>query len=251
MRVTARTLAALAAAVAIMFGLAPAAGSEGVTTAPHYRTFRAQLPTGAQPVVRWDPCLPITYQVNLAALADTRKAAALADTRKAVDIVAAATGLTFTYAGQTTRVPQPDNASDQPVDLVIAFTDQQHTRYELGDGVVGVGGAVKRRLMRPTLAGFKYRMAATHGFVVLDTEALASLTKPGFGPGRRRGNVLLHELGHVIGLDHYNEAPSMMNSVLNERTPNGFTSGDLAGLRRLGAASGCVVPKHARWASTR
>jgi hypothetical protein len=62
------------------------------------------------------------------------------------------------------------------------------------------------------------------------TKLRAALTQPD-GP-RRVLNVIMHELGHLVGLAHINDPQQLMHS--RGRTVNGFRPGDLAGLARLG-----------------
>ena len=57
----------------------------------------------------------------------------------------------------------------------------------------------------------------------------------GFGHSYAHGSVLLHELGHIMGLDHVKDPDQLMYSG---RHPNyglhDFGAGDLEGLRRIG-----------------
>ena len=49
--------------------------------------------------------------------------------------------------------------------------------------------------------------------------------------------VALHEIGHAIGLDHYNDAPAIMNAYLN-RSVTDLTGSDIGGIQALyGAGS--------------
>jgi hypothetical protein len=76
------------------------------------------------------------------------------------------------------------------------------------------------------------------GIVVMDADATAMR---GFGYRYAHGSVLLHELGHIMGLDHVKDPDQLMYSG---RHPNfrvrDFGSGDLEGLRRLGVDAGCL-----------
>ncbi|WP_406832822.1 matrixin family metalloprotease [Pedococcus sp. KACC 23699] len=67
----------------------------------------------------------------------------------------------------------------------------------------------------------------------------------GFGAGATQGNMILHELGHVIGLNHVSSPLQVMYPVIGPRTPNGYATGDRAGLVKLGKAAGCInVPPY-------
>jgi hypothetical protein len=48
-----------------------------------------------------------------------------------------------------------------------------------------------------------------------------------------RGNLYLHELGHVLGLGHVDSDDELMHSVLGGGSPNGFAAGDRRGIRSL------------------
>ena len=67
------------------------------------------------------------------------------------------------------------------------------------------------------------------GVVLRAGEDLANV----FGPGANEGNVLLHELGHAMGLDHVDFPGQQMNPSLNETGPDGYAPGDRAGLQDL------------------
>ena len=84
------------------------------------------------------------------------------------------------------------------------------------------------------------RRAYVTGQVVFDRADLGQLA-PGFGTGRVRGNLVLHELGHLVGLDHVDDRSQMLHTTVHGATPDGYAAGDRAGLARLGAASGCVT----------
>ncbi|MGN6635828.1 MAG: hypothetical protein ACTHJ6_10275 [Oryzihumus sp.] len=199
------------------------------------------------PVARWNPCQPIGYRVNLTGA----PLGAAAEVTEAVRRVAAATGLTFHYEGTTTLVPtRPASGARFPypagTQLVIAWSRPGGTGSYLAGGTsaeVGVGGALWSSGYvdgsgRPALA-------ITQGFVVLDSTK--SLTG-GFGAGPltgligTRGQLLLHELGPPVGLDHPRVADTseVMFPVLTHKVAS-WGTGDLAGLRLLGASQGCLT----------
>jgi len=200
-------------------------------------------PTESGPVViRWNPCQDaITYKVNTTHARETRRgvAAARARARKevvsAMDKVSAASGLPLTYTGTTRQIPTGDDwwqKQDQESEIVVAFVSRAagHSTL-LSGGSWGEGGQV-----------YKYDGATVvtgRGFAVFDRDKARRLAA-GFGPGTTRGNLILHELGHVMGLDHVRDARQLMNPAITSRSPNGFAAGDRAGLAELGPEAGCI-----------
>lgn len=65
--------------------------------------------------------------------------------------------------------------------------------------------------------------------------------KTGFGKGRTQGNVILHELGHATGLQHVPVTTEEMNPTVSTLTPNGYSAGDRAGLKKVGISAGCLA----------
>ncbi len=195
---------------------------------------------------RWDPCTPIGYRVNSSLAAP----GAITDVRTAVRRVSRATGLTFVYRGTTTVIPQADWADDAyPSDtqLVVAWIHpSQSTLWPTGaitvngqDTSAGNGGSwhVHARDSAGRLWGRYNR-----GFVLLN----ASLAFPaGFkatGRWGSRGREIMHEMGHMVGLDHplLADTEEVMYPDLTRKRAR-WGSGDLAGLRIVGADGGCLV----------
>jgi hypothetical protein len=67
--------------------------------------------------------------------------------------------------------------------------------------------------------------------VLLDAPDLAAILAAPDGYARARA-VLVHEVAHVIGLDHVDDAGELMAPTMGVRT--GLGPGDLAGLARVG-----------------
>ena len=80
------------------------------------------------------------------------------------------------------------------------------------------------------------------GSVAIDATATAGLPLT-FGPSTM-GALLLHELGHVVGLAHVNDRGQIMNHFVSV---GAFGTGDLAGLAELGKQQGCFSPPKAPW----
>ena len=68
--------------------------------------------------------------------------------------------------------------------------------------------------------------------VLIDTPDVLAQWKAGFGAGQSRGNLLLHEPGHVVGLDHVSNPSQQMNTSGARRAPKGYAAGDRAGLAK-------------------
>jgi hypothetical protein len=76
------------------------------------------------------------------------------------------------------------------------------------------------------------------GGVVLNADQEHRL-RNGFGRGYTWGEVIEHELGHVVGLDHpENRRQIMYYSVARRNAAWG--AGDLKGLRLVGDGGGCL-----------
>ena len=176
---------------------------------------------------RWNPCTTIRVRVNHAdprAPVDADRLVAVALRR-----LEAASGLHFEVVGPTTFVPYAGTGLRQPdADLVIAWTDAATVPALAGD-VAGQGGAM--------WSTTKAASRIWHAHLVLDVEDPLA---PGFANGRSVGTALLHELGHTVGLTHVDEPTHVMATGLGDMSVPVFQAGDLAGLRRVGAAAGCL-----------
>lgn len=174
---------------------------------------------------RWNPCRPITYRVNTTG----GPRSALRQVKRALAQVHAATGFRFAYQGATTAVPFRTDHRGRALsdaDLTIGFgTDRQVGG--LRGSVVGLGG--------PSWSGSRI----VSGGVVLDRAARRFL-RPGFGSGPTWGTLMLHEIGHAMGLGHVDEAREVMHQGIGRWSQGHYQAGDLAGLRKLGAMGGCT-----------
>lgn len=221
----------------------PTASGDSISTAPTpvdttpgpsigSFAFLAQSPTG-QPA-RWNPCTPLRYVVNVS----EAPAGALALVQEAVAGMAVATGITFSYGGTTNEMPTSDwgfgpstsfPTGWQP--LLIGFARPGQSDLLDGDNA----GAAFPVTLEFTTTG---ELVDVSGAAVIDADLAAQLPM-GFG-GASVGSIVLHELGHALGLAHVQDAAEVMHPVVGPWTPSAWGPGDREGLRRLGRSAGCT-----------
>jgi matrixin len=216
------------------------------TSASHYRlTYATDSYTGLTEVVRWAPCVRLNgvtrvhvihYRVHTAGVAHRVRLA-----RRAIRRVAYRTGLHFHYDGRTSYVPQGTavdggmrlNAADQRrathgAQLVIAWaykgTGRGHSNL-LTDQEAGVGSI--SWASQPLVSQLRIDDAA----VVIKRGVRM---KSGFRAGGSIGTLLLHELGHAMGLQHVRDTSQVMYPVIGANSPAGYAAGDRTGLAKVG-----------------
>lgn len=190
----------------------------------------------ASPTARWNSCRVVDYRVN----ATQASPGALKDVKGALMRVHRATGLRFAYQGTTTIVPQsffdsypPDSA------MVIAWAkpEQSPLLTQGGESPLGVGGSAW------TFGFYDATGAAVSnirsGHVVIDSTQ-QDRSPAGFGSGKTRGELLMHEIGHAVGLEHTYDARQIMYPLMQSGVAR-WGAGDLAGLATLGANQGCLT----------
>src|SRR5665647_2264279 len=177
--------------------------------------------------IGYDPCRPIRFVVRPDGMPPSGQA--LLD--EAMAGVSAASGLVFEYAGTTDEAPavertliQPDRYGEGWAPVLIAWSDEAQMP-ELAGEVAGLGGSAAV----PGASGQRSWLAA--GRAVLDSaDVLVMLARPD-GHEQARA-IVMHELAHVLGLDHVTDPDELMNPVSSNRTDLG--PGDLQGLALVG-----------------
>ena len=182
---------------------------------------------------RFSSCEPVRYLVNDQFAAP----GAAADVTEAFRRISKASGLTFEFVGTTDVVPTsrwayqryaPDPTRWAPV-LIGWAPPGASDMLPGGDAAVGGPDVL------PTPAGKLF----VSGSVVLNSDLNDTYT-PGFGFGASRGGLLMHELGHLVGLSHVDDSTQIMAEAAGQRRAE-FGAGDRAGLAILGAGP-CVTP---------
>jgi hypothetical protein len=182
---------------------------------------------------RWDPCEPIRYVVN----AQLAPPGSIEDVHEAVRRISAATGISFAYEGVTDEQPtifrevfQPDRYGDRWAPVLIAWTDPDDSDipFEREDRVAA-GVAV------PVIPPTRLEDVYVSGWVAINAD---DPNRPGFTLPGQQGPVILHELGHLMGLGHVKAVGELMHPAGGGVVDLG--PGDREGLRQLGVSGGCI-----------
>jgi hypothetical protein len=185
---------------------------------PHVGSFRfRELQPGTRYTpVTWDPCRRITYVVNPTGGPPN----GVALVQGAVQEVGELTGLQFGFVGISgDRPPGPDDPPPaRSYDVLVSWATAAEVP-DLKGRTAGIGGA---RTVGPASGPLRY----VDGVVTLDADAFGR-TEPRF-----QRAIILHELGHVVGLDHVPDRTQLMYP--DEIGQTDFGAGDRVGLARLG-----------------
>lgn len=188
---------------------------------------------GVTPVA-YDPCRPLHYTIQAA----SAPAGGEELVRGAVDRLAEATGLQFVYDGPTDEAAvaerpafQPDRYGDRWAPVLIDWQTEEENPDLAGD-LVGEAGSAAASLGDGPLV-------FVTGTVTLDATQLPGILEQEDGVETVRA-IVLHELGHLVGLAHVDDATQLMYPETRSGVTD-FAAGDLTGLARLG--SGPCVPE--------
>jgi hypothetical protein len=183
--------------------------------------------TGGTPV-RWDPCRPIHYVIS----GGEPFSGANQMVKQAVAEASAASGLRLVDDGPTTEAAATNRRSYQPevygktwAPVLIAWTDANHIAA-LDGAVIGLGGAASDTIHgQPRLVS---------GIVYFDAPELSLIALRPSGYAQMR-TVMLHEIGHLLGLAHVQDPTAVMYPT--NAGQGDYSAGDLRGLALAGSAS--------------
>lgn len=187
---------------------------------------------GTTPVT-YDPCRPIPIVVNQRDVPEGLEdvvADAVATTREI-------SGLDLTIEGETDERPrlgrdvyQPDRYGDRWAPVLIAWSDDDEVPV-LTDDVAGIGSSVA---VTPETGPKTY----VSGLVILDAGDMEAILREPDGERIAR-DIVLHELGHLVGLAHVDD-PSELMYPEGQADLHNYQQGDQTGLTQLGQGP-CVA----------
>lgn len=202
------------------------------TLSDSYR-FLSTQPDGTTPVA-YDPCRAIHVVIN----GRTVPVGAERVVHEALEEMSAITGLQFHYEGEVAEVPSadrdpylPDRYGDRWAPVLIAWTDPTEVP-ELDGDIAGIGGSAALEVGRDGTRVY------VSGMVALDGPSFNRFMSYPNGSELARA-VVLHELGHLLGLDHVDDPTQLMYE--DNIGTTAAQAGDRAGLVRLG--QGVCVPE--------
>jgi predicted Zn-dependent protease with MMP-like domain len=146
----------------------------------------------------------------------------------------AATGFTFVLDGYTTHGPVdrvPVLWAEQSAPVVVSWSDQAED-----PGLAGEVWGLASGFEAPSLHGGQ---AFRGGQVVLDRVDLLPELEVRGGRERVRA-VVMHEVGHLLGLDHVDD-PTQLMYEYSLTGVDSYGAGDLAGLAAVGTGR-CPTP---------
>ena len=222
-----RSVAAASCAAVVVAGACVGAMLDGPPASiaggdPGDFAFLQTQPDSDAPVT-YDPCQPIHVVVNDRRIVDGGDD--LLD--EAIERVSAASGLRFVVDGRS-RGSDPDSGSLRERDgawkpVQVSWSDPAESSGLAGN-VIGYAGSTPL-----DLDGHRWYVT---GSVVLDGPQMKDLLKRRDGRAEARATIM-HELGHLVGLDHVDEPGQLMQPQGRPRLTT-WGEGDLSGLARLG-----------------
>ena len=178
--------------------------------------------------VGYDPCEPIRLVINDDQAPEDGEQLVL----DAMEHVEDVTGLRFSYEGTTDEPPRSSDSGAvvlaggevKAPPALVSWADEDVVDDLKGD-VAGIGGSAS--------VGTRGRQRYVTGSITLDADLFDDLMDDGDGGRDEARAIVLHEFGHLLGLDHVHDGAELMNEENFGLLDYG--KGDLNGLAKLGA----------------
>jgi hypothetical protein len=189
---------------------------------------------GASPS-RWNPCATINWAYNPTG----GYPSALTDLKRAFALIAGVTGLHFKYVGTTTVYTPAGGILPGNANIAVGWSTPSKSSFLSGATVahgefvsIGIGD------------GYDVGGVIYNGDIALDKTEVKNMS-PGMALTKTSwGRVMVHELGHVVGLGHSRFGDEVMYYATHSG-PTLFGNGDIAGFKRVGSTSGCLPNPYA------
>ena len=205
--------------------LAEAPAPAGAST---YYTY-LELQSDERTPVTWSPCRPIHYVIHAQGMPQGAKELL----QSAMAEITTYSGLRFVYDGETVEVPVRDRSLYQPAVYQDAWAPVLigwgTPSTDAGENTPDLAGwAVPRSVQAPD----GQRVFVTGE---IDLDAAWSRATIASGDSSEVRAVMLHELGHLVGLEHTNDKRLLMNS--SNLGVRDFAPPERVGLASLGAGA--------------
>jgi hypothetical protein len=181
--------------------------------------------------VQFNACAPVRWRFN----PHGAPSGAKAEVKAAFKQLAAATGIHFVYAGKTRAIPGSKRRWPGNTNMVVAWAKPSQTKWDLHGNVIGRGGQINTARARTAKGKLAYQI--TRSGLVLDNTFPAPA---GFVGPNARGSIIVHELGHVVGLGHTTDNNQQMYPSAENVWNGVYQAGDLNGMRHVGLMTGCL-----------
>lgn len=194
----------------------------------------------------WDPCRPIYWTVNPNDEPNGARRQLLA----AFAEISEATGLKFEYIGETSEEFDSERTSPNAIyeqlsskwnPVLVSFLPgdkwdeaTQETNGLPGEVLAGFAGPLAEQS-----GGTTWRWVYVSGAIALSTDAFSQMLNNGAVAEAKA--VMMHEIGHLVGLDHVNESSELMYGDNVGKTNLG--PGDRRGLAAMGSGA-CLKDSH-------
>jgi hypothetical protein len=248
-------VAGAAMVVAGLAGVGTSAAAASSASSHYTVTFSSSYyttPPDTHALVHWARCTKIDgdrktnvidYKVNPAGHSYRVKLV-----KRAIAKLTSASGLTFRYDGRTSYIPHNAISSITGALSFQALDQRRKTKADLVVAWALKGSGDKAsNLLTGTEQGvgsIKWASGPTSQLRILEGAVVmerGQSLRHGFLTGGSEGTLLLHELGHAVGLQHFADPTQIMNASLLAQAPAGYAAGDRAGLDRVGSNTSCLT----------